>query len=90
MPIISLGTTSQKILEHDKKRKLASFTNDDLSAKVYLSDEPNPSSSDAKWILLPKETLIFDGQGDFPERAVYGVSDTASTVLVVGFQNEED
>ena len=78
-----------KVAEYNNRRKLLTFTNDDLSAKIYLSDEPNPHASDAKWILLPKETLIFDGQGDFPERAIFAISDTASTVLVVGFQNEE-
>ena len=77
------------IIGFDKRRKVLSITSDHVSAKVYLDDAPGPSTSNAKWILLPKETLIFDGQGDFPERAYFGISDTASTTLVVGFQNEE-
>jgi len=89
MPVFDLGTTALKLIGYNKRRKLLTVTNDDTAAKVYLSDEANPSATNAKWILLPNETLIFDGQGDFPERAIYGISDTAHTTLVVGFQNEE-
>ena len=87
--MFTLGTSSEKIIEANEKRKLLTFTNDHASAIVYLSDEPNPSSTNAKWILYPYETLIFDGEGDKPERAIFGISDTASTNIVVGFQNEE-
>ncbi len=89
MPVLSLGTTAAKIVGFDHRRKVLSITNDHVTAKVYLSDEPSPSATKAKWILLPKETIIFDGQGDFPDRAIFGISDTASTTLVVGFQNAE-
>ena len=89
MPVLSIGTSAEKIIESNKKRKLFTVTNDHDTAKVYISDEPDPSATDAKWILLPKETLIFDGEGDFPERAYYAISDTASTTLIVGYQNEE-
>ena len=90
MPVLTVGTSATKLIEFNKKRKLLTFTNDHDTAKIYLSDEPDPSSTVAKWILLPKETLIFDGQGDFPERAYYGISDTATTTIVVGYQNEEE
>lgn len=89
MPVLSIGTTAALLIESNKRRKLLTFTNDHDTAKVYLSDESKPTTTDAKWILLPKETLIFDGQGDFPERGIYGISDTASTTVIVGYQNEE-
>ena len=89
MPILSIGTTVALIVRFNKKRKLLTITNDHDTAKVYLSDQVKPTTSVAKWILLPKETIIFDGQGDFPERAYYAISDTASTTVVVGYQNEE-
>ena len=89
MPIVTVGTSVVKIVIFNPKRKLLTLTNDHASAKVYISDESNPHASDAKWIILPKETLIFDGVGDFPERAYYAISDTTSTTVVVGYQNEE-
>lgn len=89
MPIETLETSPTEIIEFNKKRKLLTVTNNDPAAIIYLSDIADPSTTDAKWILYPYETIIFDGQGDKPERALYGVSDTASTSIVVGFQNEE-
>ena len=90
MPILTIGTSAALIVKYNKKRKLLTLTNDHASAKVYLSDQVKPTTANAKWILLPGETLIFDGQGDFPERAYYAISDTASTTVVVGYQNEEN
>lgn len=89
MPIETLGISPSKIIESDKKRKLLTVTNIHATAIVYLSDRANPSVTNAKWILYPYETLIFNGQGDFPDRVLFGVSDTASTSVMVGFQNAE-
>jgi hypothetical protein len=89
MPVVTLGTAPTTVIEANKKRKLLTMTNTHASAIAYISDKAQPNADTAKWILYPYETLIFDGQGDFPERAYFGVSDTATTVLQVGFQNEE-
>jgi len=89
MPIVTLGTDPTTIIEANKKRKLLSLTNTHASAIAYISDKAGPTTLIAKWILYPLETIIFDGQGDFPARAYYGLSDTATTNIQVGFQNEE-
>lgn len=89
MPHVTLGTTPSKIVEDNPRRKSLSITNDHASAIVYIDNKAQPSTSKSKWILYPYETIIFDSPNDFPERALYGVSDTASTNIVVGFQNEE-
>jgi len=89
MPVVTLGVAPISIIEADKKRKLLTLTNTHASAIAYISDKAGPTTLTAKWILYPLETLIFDGQGDFPARAYYGLSDTATTVIQVGFQNEE-
>jgi len=89
MPVVTLGVAPISIIEADEKRKLLTLTNTHASAIAYISDKGQPNALTAKWILYPLETLIFDGQGDFPARAYFGVSDTATTVLQVGFQNEE-
>jgi len=89
MPVVTLGVAPTSIIEADKKRKLFTLTNTHASAIAYISDKGQPTTLTAKWILYPLETLIFDGQGDFPARAYFGVSDTATTVIQVDFQNEE-
>ena len=89
MPVRTLGVDPTWIIRANKKRKLLTLTNTHATAIAYISDKAQPTTDTAKWILYPYETLIFDGQGDFPARAYFGVSDTADTVLQVGFQNEE-
>jgi len=89
MPVVTLGVAPISIIEADKKRKLLTLTNTHASAIAYISDKGQPTTLTAKWILYPLETIIFDGQGDFPARAYYGLSDTATTNIQVGFQNEE-
>jgi len=90
MPVVTLGVAPISIIEANEKRKLLTLTNTHASAIAYISDKGQPTTLTAKWILYPLETLIFDGQGDKPERAYYGVSDTATTNIQVGFQNEKD
>jgi len=89
MPVVTLGVAPTTVIEANKKRKLLTLTNTHASAIAYISDKAQPTTDTAKWILYPYETLIFDGQGDFPARAYFGCSDTATTVIQVGFQNEE-
>jgi len=89
MPVVTLGTAPISIIEANKKRKLLTLTNTHASAIAYISDKAGPTTLTAKWILYPLQDLIFDGQGDFPARAYYGLSDTATTNIQVGFQNEE-
>jgi len=89
MPVETLGLAPTTIITANKKRKLLTLTNTHASAIAYISDKGQPNAFTAKWIIYPLETLIFDGQGDFPARAYFGCSDTATTVLQVGFQNEE-
>lgn len=87
--MVTVGTAPMTIIEANKKRVLLTITNDHSSAIVYLDNKAQPSTTRAKWILYPYETLIFDLKTDHPERALFGVSDTASTNVVLGFQNEE-
>jgi len=89
MPVVTLGVAPISIIEANEKRKLLTLTNTHASAIAYISDKPQPNALTAKWVLYSQETLIFDGQGDFPDRAYYGISDTATTNIQVGFQNEE-
>jgi len=89
MPVVTLGVAPTTIIAADKKRKLLTLTNNHASAIVYLDSKAGPSAADCKWVLYPYETLIFDLPTDHPERALFGVSDTATTPVVVGFQNEE-
>lgn len=77
------------IAEHNKNRTLLTIANDHASAKIYVDDKPSVGSTDAKFIVQPKETLIFDGRGDYPNRAYWAVSDTASTTVIVGDQYKE-
>lgn len=89
MTVYSIGTTAEQIAEFNKNRTHLSIANDNASAKLYVDDKESVGSTDCKWIIFPKETQIFDGQGDFPERAYWAISDTASTTVIVGEQHEE-
>lgn len=85
---VTLGTTPSTIIKDNPRRKVLSITNTHASAIVYIDTKGQPEAATAKWILYPHETLFFDNPRDHPERAFFGVSDTASTVIQVGFVNE--
>jgi len=89
MPVVTLGVAPTTIIEANEKRKLLTLTNTHASAIAYISDKAQPTTETAKWILYPLETIFFRKTSSFPERAYFGVSDTATTVIQVGFQNEE-
>lgn len=91
MPILSIGTTAEKLIEANKKRTTLTIANDHTTAKLYVSDKPDPdASAKAKWIVWPQMAVTFHKLlGDFPERAYYGISDTASTTVIVGGSYKE-
>lgn len=89
MPIIEVSGTALKLIENDPKRKFVSFTNIDDSHMVFISDEPDPTETDAKWNVMPGQTLIITRAMGFPERVFYGISD-GQAKIVIGFQNEDE
>jgi len=89
MPVVTLEVAPTTVIEANKKRTLLTLTNNHATAIVYLDSKAGPTAANCKWILYPYETLIFDLPTDHPERALFGVSDTATTPVIVGFQNEE-
>lgn len=89
MVMVTIGTSPTTLIKANKKRKTLSITNSHNAAIAYIDDKAGPTSTNAKWILYPRQTLILlKADGDFPERNFFAVSDTASTIMVVGFQNE--
>lgn len=90
MTVFSIGTTQVKIAVNNKNRTLLTITNDHATAKLYVDEKEGISSSFCEWVVLPKETLIFDGQGDYPDRAYWAISDTASTTVIVGGQYKDE
>jgi len=91
MPVVTVTTTSNKIVEADPKRKFISFQNTSslTTTSVYLDDQPNPVKDKShKWRLRPDDIFIITKEIGFPERAFYAVA-SADARLVIGFQNEE-
>lgn len=92
MPIVTVGTTPMKVLEHNAKRKWVSFQNTSslTTTSVYLDDEPGPvKDKNHKWRLRPDTIFIITRDIGFPERAFYAVA-SAEARLAIGFQNDEE
>lgn len=85
----AISQTSVQIADHNKNRTLLVITNLDSSAIGYIDEFPNVQSVNAKFVVFPRETLILDGVGDYPDRAYWMIMDTTGCEVQVGEQLKE-
>ena len=91
MPVVEVGTSPIKVVEHNAKRKFISFqnTSSQSTTSVYLDDQPDPVKDKShKWRLRPDDIFVITRDTGYPERAFYAVA-SATARLVIGFQNDE-
>jgi len=90
MPVVEVGTTPIKVLEHNPRRKFVSFQNTSslTTTSVYLSTDPGPVKDvQHEWRLRPADIFVITRDMGYPERAFYAVA-SATARLVIGYQND--